>query len=100
MCALSIFKPPLCPGNFKSKALVPFTHTSHEVSPQFEKVSWTTLDFKVKMQSFTVLCGDFWSWVGVHMITKPFEHIKQSKYTQCLSSIPLYLELQWVWDSP
>ncbi len=43
-------------------------HT-HEVSPQFEKVSWTTMDFKVKMQSVTVLCGDIWSWVGVHLIT-------------------------------
>ncbi len=48
-------------------------HT-HKVSLQFEKVSRTTLDLKVKMQSVTVLCGDCWSWVGVHFITQPCKH--------------------------
>ncbi len=102
MCALTIFKSALWPGKFTNKApwgckpvqieycsilsnvlttLSPFlTHMHlyllhmHEVSPQFEKVSWTTLDLKVKMQSVTVLYGDFWSWVGVHFVTQPCEH--------------------------
>ena len=78
----------LCRSNIHSiqlgrmlTALFPFlTHMhfyllhTHEVSSPFEEVTWTTLDFKVKMQSVTVLVGDFWSWVGVHFITKPCEH--------------------------
>ncbi len=80
--------------------LVPFTHMRY-VSSQFEKVSWTTQDFKVKMQSITVLCGNFWSWVGVHFITKPCEHNNRNLYLEreifvflnvCFTSPP------WFWD--
>ena len=38
---------------------------------------------------------------GVHFITQPCEHNNRNmqKYTQCLSSIPLYLELHWTYGS-